>query len=106
MKLRRYTRDTIISAIMKDVPRIDYAEQARNLFQKAFCDGFPPSIKAIYDNIDTRHFLSLERFYFNHVGYIYIHGPKDFRPNSEVYDELKVMEEKSKAQSDEYSRLR
>lgn len=50
MKLTNEMREKFIEAVMSELPCIDYLQLIEDVMQKDFYEGFPPEIKAIWDN--------------------------------------------------------
>jgi len=48
MKLTNAIRDGIIAAIMQDVPKVDYGEEARKLVQQFCVDHLPAKLNPLY----------------------------------------------------------
>lgn len=47
MKLSNYVKDAVISAIMQDVPQVDYSRQAEKMFRDALYAVLPDAVKAL-----------------------------------------------------------
>lgn len=43
MKLTNYIRDAFVASVMNDVPTIDYAKQAQDVFMPAYLATLPKS---------------------------------------------------------------
>ena len=57
MKLTRTDKDAFISAVIQDIPKVDYQEQYRALLQEDAIAQLPAKIQAIARDKELRHFL-------------------------------------------------
>lgn len=57
MKLTNYHRQAFVSAVMADLPSIDYAEQFKKLVEDDMIVVAPPKIAEILKDKDLRHYL-------------------------------------------------
>ncbi|WP_323120019.1 Nmad5 family putative nucleotide modification protein [Burkholderia alba] len=48
MRLTSYHRDAFVTAVLDDVPMVDYDEQCRVLMQKWAIDRLPPKLRAMF----------------------------------------------------------
>jgi hypothetical protein len=83
MQLNRDHKSIIVSKIMADIPRTDYAKIIRDLVQAAAYRLMPDDVKAVYDNEGTRQFLAKRQCtaYGTHtggIGNIYWAGPHEY----------------------------
>lgn len=58
MKLTVSIRQAFVSSALADVPKVDYPEKARNLLMKAAYDALPLKVRELYDQPNTRPFVS------------------------------------------------
>ena len=58
MQLNKTHKAEIVNKIMADVPREDYAQLINGIVQAKAYELMPAEVKAVYDNEDTRKFLS------------------------------------------------
>ena len=75
MKLTQTLRDAFILAAMRDVPSIDYREQAQKLAQADLCAQMPPKVMAVYKDTELRTYLKCE----------YWHGTPRRLPSLSLY---------------------
>lgn len=59
MKLSISLRNSIVRAVMADVPRVDYDDQIRELARQHAIKGLPPAVAKVYADPDLRAYLSL-----------------------------------------------
>jgi hypothetical protein len=64
MNLDKGYKARIVSAIMSDIPVIDYSSQANALLQAKAIEKMPDEVRAIYDNPDLRCWLQGRFVYF------------------------------------------
>jgi hypothetical protein len=79
MQLNKTHKAEIINKIMADIPRTDYAKIINGIVQAKACELMPDEVRAVYDNEDTRQFLSQRHCtayggYTGGVGYVYWGG--------------------------------
>lgn len=72
MQLNKTHRETMVSRIMNDVPRINYPKLIREYVQTTAANLMPPEVRAIYDNEATRPYLACQ---FLSVGGANCHSP-------------------------------
>lgn len=102
MKLTNHLRDVILSAMLADVPQINYVEKAAIALQARLLKKFPPNVMAIYNDKSIRHFLNKNRFYINHIGYIYCYSEDD----KLTTDDLEILKEIVKLNSEQDESLK
>jgi hypothetical protein len=83
MQLNKDHKSIIVSKIMADIPRTDYAKIIHDLVQAAAYRLMPDEVKAVYDNEDMRMFLAKRQCaaYGTHtggIGSIYWAGPHGY----------------------------
>lgn len=62
MRLTNDMRDTFVEAVMRDIPNKENpGEEARKLVQAAYIEKLPKSVRAVYENAETRGFLKTAR---------------------------------------------
>lgn len=90
MKLTKSDREAFVSAVLNDIPQVDYNELAQKYVKDFLIEKMPPKIKAVYDDKELRDWLStsyvgmpgsLQTFYFHHVN-------NEYRKINTVYPEL------------------
>jgi hypothetical protein len=64
MRLTQYHRQAFVSAVMNDVPEIDYDEIVHKLAQDHLVERMPPKVRAVFDDKQLRHYLTTTRTYF------------------------------------------
>ena len=64
MRLTNYMRDAFVKAVMNDVPQIDYSQIAHKVAQDYLVECMPPKVRAVYDDSQTRHYLTTTHTYF------------------------------------------
>lgn len=76
MQLNKVHKAMIVNKIMADIPQTNYGEVINRLVQAKAYELMPDAVKALYDNVATRVFLS-QRYctvygdYVGSVGYVY-----------------------------------
>lgn len=105
MRLTKLLRDSFINSVMQEVPRIDYHEKARVLIQKDAISRLPKTVRAIYDDINTRHYVATRNQHFSFGGYINVVG-KEYETHQIVEDQLTQFYKVSKVQDETHNALR
>jgi len=62
IRLDRYAKQAIVTAIMNDVPHVDYEEQQNALLTEWAVSRMPPKVHAVWTDKNLRHYVKLERF--------------------------------------------
>ena len=57
MRITAEIRLAVVRAVMADVPKINYREQAQARVQSSIYETFPLSVKAVYDDPKTQKYL-------------------------------------------------
>lgn len=57
MKLTNYIRDAFVTSVMADVPKVDYAEQARKTFLSAYLLTLPKQVQVMWASNELRPYL-------------------------------------------------
>lgn len=65
MRLTKYDKEAFVRAVMNDVPRIDYREQAQKLFDEWLVTKLPAEVAAVFKRNDLQHYL--ESFYVSRM---------------------------------------
>lgn len=76
MQLNKAHKAMIINKIMADIPRTNYGEVINGIVQAKAYELMPAEVKVVYDNEDTRKFLSKRHCvaygdYTGGIGYVY-----------------------------------
>lgn len=71
MKLTQTIRQAFVSAVMADVPEVDYRAQAQTVLIDEARRQLPPKVRALYDDKSTQHFVRTDNHYILHQ-YVYI----------------------------------
>lgn len=76
MQLNKAQKAMIINKIMEDIPRTNYGEVINGIVQAKAYELMPAEVKVVYDNEDTRRFLSKRHCvaygdYAGGIGYVY-----------------------------------
>lgn len=58
MNLSKTTKEQIVRKIMLDVPEVDYGQLIHDVVQAEALRMMPPEVRAIYDNVEMRGYLS------------------------------------------------
>ena len=58
MNLSKLTKEQIVNKIMRDVPEVDYGQLIHDVVQAEALRMMPPEVRAIYDNVEMRGYLS------------------------------------------------
>lgn len=99
MRLNKADKQTIINAIVDDIPTIDYKEQMRVKIQKAAYEAFPAEVKAIHDNHELKPYLA-EGYVFIGRGYGSVYqANKEFKLEGALCEEIYAMCDKSDEQA-------
>lgn len=75
IRLDRYAKQAIVTAIMNDVPQVNYAEQQNALLTEWAVSMMPPKVRAVWADKDLRHYIILGRFSENPIG---ANGEKEY----------------------------
>lgn len=95
MRLSKTDKKSIVRAIMDDVPMTDYPRVLQKEVQEAAYQAMPPSVKAVYDNPDTRHYLEKNRTdYIPNIGYVYYVGLIDMGNLKVKYMDMSIAAKK------------
>ena len=85
MKLTVSDKDAFVSAVMADVPSIDYAAEMWKLVEPHVVAQMPLKIKAVYEDKDLRGCLqNCKVFLPSHIWVIYQPIGQDFRPEKDA----------------------
>ena len=68
MNLTKTDKDAFVRAVMADVPRVDYNEKARALLSAWDREAMPAPVRAIWDDVSLRRFLSHDFYHSNPKG--------------------------------------
>ena len=106
MKLTQTDRVAFVNAVIRDVPIVDYQEQAHKLLNDIAATLLPPEIQAIWNNPKLRSYIK-HNDYISTPSYLDgVYGPASFTPNEEVKRQLLYLANKNKAQKDVIAGLR
>lgn len=86
MQLTTITRRALVSAIMDDVPSVDYDQQINDLLMKASIAKMPPAVKKVYKS--NRDWIIEKRHHFDAVGSVYLPLPEGEGLPEAVHKEL------------------
>jgi hypothetical protein len=107
MRLTKFDREAFVRAVMADVPTVDYDEQAKQLVQKAARDAMPPKVQAVYDDKDTRGFLTCEFYAMpGSLANAYLYHPKGWKHDAKLDKKLQELAAGKKAQDQARQELR
>lgn len=100
MKLTTHIRNAFVSAVMNDVPKIDYQEQAEKLVQKEARAAFPPKLRGVFDDAELRCYLRTDKCISLTRGLQsrYFTAPHDYKISEELLKKLIGMGELAAAQ--------
>lgn len=85
MKLTNHIRNSFVRAVVADLPRIKYDEQARERIQNDALNRLPLKVRALYNTVDLRDYLLLTRVRvpgeWNHGNslYVNVYGMADYK---------------------------
>jgi phosphoglycolate phosphatase-like HAD superfamily hydrolase len=102
MRLTNYRRDAFVSAVMADVPCINYQEQAEKLITDDAYNQMPAEVKAVFDNKLTTHWLHTKFYYFRSMVFssVAFKAPENYEPTPETREKLVALNEaKAKQQA-------
>ena len=68
MNLTKTDKAAFVRAVMADVPRVDYNEKARALLSAWDREAMPAPVRAIWDDVSLRRFLSRDCYHSNPKG--------------------------------------
>lgn len=106
MKLSMNMRELAIRAAMLDVPSVDHKSAVKDLMQNAAYVDMPATVKAVYDDIDTRHHLCLSNSIWSCGSSFRIYAPKDWAPRKSLSDEIERLEAEHEAQEKQRNELK
>ena len=105
MRLTNTIRDAFVRAAMHDVPKeMDHSEEIRKIVLNDFLTKLPAKVKAVYDDIETRHWIKTD---YNNYGGVSVSYPTSESRSSWNAPKLtpsaqkKVDELKEKSESNE-----
>jgi hypothetical protein len=108
MKLNISDRDAFVRAVMHDVPRTDYLEQAHKLVQADICSHMSPRVLAAYEDRTEREYFGARHLYFSpHIasGY-YIGALASYQLSEALKVQLEELSAKHIEQSNTHAALR
>lgn len=65
MNLTKTNKSSIVAKIMKDIPEVDYAKLVTELVQTEAVKLFPAEVRALYENEETRCYLTTASLHCN-----------------------------------------
>lgn len=65
-RLNTYQRQAFVSAVMHDIPKIDYEAQAHALVKEAAFAALPPQVRAIAADKKLNHYLATQSHWFGY----------------------------------------
>jgi hypothetical protein len=99
VRLNKADRQTIINAIVDDIPTIDYKEQMRVKIQKAAYEALPQEVKVINDNHGLKLYLAESYTYIGRgFGSVY-HTNTQFKLEGALCEEIYAMCDKADEQA-------
>lgn len=102
MRLTEIHRKAFVRAVMADVPKVDYQEQAEALIKQAVYDSMPDAVKKIYDNKELRGHLGNERISTPYgLNDVYVAGAAMFSVSESLYLKLQDLAGLKKKQTAE-----
>jgi hypothetical protein len=108
MKLSNYHRQTFVDAVMNDVPRVEYSEQARSLIHAEAAAQLPAEIKKIYDNKELRGWLQANTAVATprNLSSVYAVAHAGYKPSPELQTILNELSELAGIQHEARAELR
>lgn len=107
MKLTKSDREAFVNAVMDDVPKIDYKDQAQKLFDAWVVDKLPPEIAPLYKNPTLR--ACLKEVYFPRAVNVlscWQHCGCEVNFDEDLLAPLRELDEKDVEQDRERAKLR
>lgn len=110
MKLTNNIRDAFVRAVMQDVPKIDFDEQARKLVLDDSAAQLPPKIKALVRSAETAPFVRTTDYWTNMsdlgIYKAYAASGDKYAPTPDTLLELKRLNDLKREQEATRSALR
>jgi hypothetical protein len=110
MRLTNNIRDAFVRAVMQDVPKIDFDEQARKLVLDDSAGQLPPKIKALVRSAETAPFVRTADYWTNMTDLgiyrAYAATGDTYKPRAETLLKLKELNDAKRAQEATRSALR
>lgn len=98
MRLTKSDRDAFVSAVMDDVPSVDYRGQAHALVREDAVNQLPKKVKEVYEDDSLKKYLDRVSVYLNDQFHsAYVVGP-EYKMSSAVAAKIKELAEKHKEQ--------
>jgi hypothetical protein len=67
MNLNKFHKEIIVNGVMKDTPKIDYQEQARQLIMKNRLEELPDKVRQLWEDKNLREYIRTDSVYINSV---------------------------------------
>ena len=107
MKLTISDRDAFVLAVMNDVPKINYNEQAHKLIKGHAYSIMPAKIKAVFDDKKLIGYLTTPYFYVSKdIDSICLPGTYDYRMDQKTTDAVFKLGTLNKEQKEKYKKLK
>lgn len=106
MNLTKLHRQAFVSAVIADVPTVDYGEEVSKLIQGFAIKALPPKVLALYQDSELRHFVALQQIYVSETcTYCYYPGGERLIFTDEQNAEIKKLAQKCNEQAAEIRAL-
>ncbi len=106
MKLTHSDREAFVNAVIRDIPTIDYNEQARDLLITKASYLLPPKIQEIWNDPTLRSFIIKNEYISTPYGLDSVYGPMSFTPDEELKSVLQELADANKKQKSVIDTLR
>ena len=104
MRLTKSDKDAFVLAVVQDIPKIDYQEQARAMIYEDSIAQLPAKVQAIARDKTLSHYLEMGNHWHNPFGSVRVFEPRGTCYNSTKEVQAKVIE-LSKLHNEQEARL-
>ena len=99
MRLTDTIRGAFVRAVMDDVPRVDYVEQAREVLRKDSLFQLPPKVRAVAEDAALAPYLNTARYNVSRVGGVAVYSADaDYKPTPIARKKIGEIEKALEAQ--------
>lgn len=107
MKLSASDRDAFVTAVMGDVPRIDYEGQAKDMVRAECVAKLPPKVRALWDDKELRGFVRCDSYQhvYGFTGSVAV-PPVGYTMTAATTKKVKALADKHAAQRKQRDALR
>lgn len=107
MRLTNYQRDAFISAIMNDVPKIDYQTQAEAIAKEDAYNQMPVKVKEAFNDKTLLPYFHKQYFYFRGMNFcsVTIYAPEGFDVGADAKTKLHELNDLKNSQQENRNAL-